>query len=96
MFSRLLARLVLAASFLVATQVALQHPLDHLKQSSAPTQHQHCDTCIAFASIGPAAVSHAAPAVAVSPGSFSATVQTAVFTAAFTPHFRSQAPPALS
>jgi len=93
--ARLLALLLLAASFLVATQIALQHPLDHLKQSSTPTQHQHCDTCIAFASIGPAAVSHAAPAVAASSDSFSATVQAAVFTAAFTPHFRSQAPPTL-
>ena len=95
MQSRFLARLVLAAAFLVATQVALQHPLEHLWQSSAPAQDRQCDACIAFASIGPAAVSHAASAVAVSTDSFSATVQTAVFTAAFTPHFRSQAPPAL-
>jgi hypothetical protein len=95
MLSRFLARLVLAASFLVAAQVALQHPLDHLWQSSAPAQDQQCDACIAFASIGPAAVSHAAPAVAVSSDSFSAIVKTAVFTAAFTPQFRSQAPPAL-
>jgi hypothetical protein len=95
MLSRFFARLVLAASFLVATQIALQHPLEHLRLSSAPAQHQHCDACIAFASIGPAAVSHAVPAAAVSSDVFSATAQAAVFTAAFTPHFRSQAPPAL-
>ena len=94
MLARFLARLVLAASFLVATQAALQHPLEHIWKSSTPT-HEQCNACIAFASIGPAAVSHAVSAVAVSSDSFSATIQAAVFTPAFTPHFRSQAPPAL-
>ena len=95
MLSRFLARLVLAAAFLAATQVALQHPLEHLWQSSAPAQDHHCDTCIAFASIGPAAVSHASLTIAVPAAGFAATAQAPVFTAAFTPHFRSQAPPAL-
>lgn len=94
MLSRFLARLVLAAAFLVATQAALQHPLEHVWKSSTPA-HEQCDACIAFASIGPAAASYAAPAAAVSSDSFSAAVPAAVFTAAFTPHFRSQAPPAL-
>ena len=92
---RFLARLILAASFLLATQVALQHPLEHVKQSSLPAQHQHCDACIAFASIGPAAVSHASLAVAVAATGFAATTQAPLFIAAFTPHFHSQAPPAL-
>jgi len=95
MLSRLLARLVLAASFLVATQIALQHPLEHLKQSSSPAQHQHCDACLAFASIGPAATSHASLAVVVPAAGFAATAQSPVFIAAFTPHFRSQGPPAV-
>ena len=89
----MIGRLVLAAFFLIATQVALQHPLEHVKQS-APAQHQQCDGCIAFASIGPAAVSHAWLAVAAVTAGFSATAQAPVFIAAFTPHFRSQAPPA--
>jgi hypothetical protein len=92
---RFLARLILAASFLLATQVALQHPLEHVKQSSLPAQHQHCDACIAFASIGPAAVSHGSLAIVVPAAGFAATAQAPVFTAAFTPHFRSQAPPTL-
>jgi hypothetical protein len=95
MLSRFLARLVLAAAFLLATQVVLQHPLEHLKQSSAPAQHQHCDACIAFASVGPAAVSHAPLCIAVAAVGFAATMQAPVFVAAFTPHFYSQAPPAL-
>ena len=93
MRTRILARLFLVAALLVATQVALQHPLDHLWQSSAPAQDHQCGACLAFASIGPAAVSHASLAIAVVPAGFSATAQAAVFTAAFTPHFRSQAPP---
>jgi hypothetical protein len=92
---RFLARLVLAASLLLASQVALQHPLEHLKKSSTPAQHQHCDACIAFASIGPAAVSQASLCVAVAAAGFAATAQAPVFLAAFTPHFHSQAPPAL-
>ncbi len=89
----MIARLVLAASFLIATQVALQHPLEHLKQST-PAQHQQCEACIAFASIGPAAVSHASLSVEVATAGFAATAQTPVFIAAFTPYFHSQGPPA--
>jgi hypothetical protein len=96
MLSRFLARLVLAASFLVATQVALEHPLEHLWESSAPYQHQHCDTCTASASIGAAAVSHAPVAIAAPAAGFAATARAPVFIAAFTPHFRSQAPPVRS
>jgi hypothetical protein len=90
----MIARLVLAAFFLIATQVALQHPLEHLKQS-APAQHQQCDGCIAYASVGSAAVSHASFSIAVAAAGFAATAQAPVFIAAFTPQFRSQAPPAL-
>jgi hypothetical protein len=89
----MIARLVLAACFLIATQVALQHPLEHLKQSP-PAQHQQCEACIAFASIGPAAVSHASLFVAVATAGFAATTRAPVFIAAFAPQFRSQAPPA--
>jgi hypothetical protein len=92
---RVIARLVLAASFLLATQVALQHPFEHLKQS-APAQHQQCEACIAFASIGPAAVLQVSLCVVVAAVGFAATAQAPVFIAAFTPHFRSQAPPVLS
>jgi hypothetical protein len=91
----MIARLLLAASFLIATQVALQHPLEHVKKS-APAQHQQCEACIAFASIGPAAVSHAPFSIAVVAAGFAATAQAPIFIAAFTPHFRSQAPPVLS
>jgi len=95
MLSRLLARLTLAAAFLVATQVALQHPLDHLKRSSAPAQEQHCNACVAFAALGAAAVSNSLLQIEVPPAGFAAIAHAAVFTAAFTPHFRSQAPPAV-
>ena len=90
----MIARLILAASFLIATQVALQHPLEHVKQS-APAQHQQCEACLALASIGPAAVSHASFSIAVAAAGFAATAQAPVFIAAFTPHFRSQGPPAV-
>ena len=89
----MIARLILAASFLIATQVALQHPLEHVKQST-PAQHQQCEACIAFASIGPAAVLQMPLSVVVAAVGFAATAQAPVFIAAFTPHFRSQAPPA--
>jgi hypothetical protein len=91
----MIARLVLAASFLIATQVALQHPLEHVKQS-APAQHQQqCEACIALASIGPAAVLQVSLNVVVAAVGFAATAQAPVFIATFTPQFRSQAPPAL-
>lgn len=89
------ARLFLTASLLVATQLALQHPLDHLWKSSAPAQEQHCDACVAFAPIGSAAVSHVTLHIEVPPAGFASVVDSPVFTAAFTPHFRSQAPPAV-
>lgn len=95
MASRLLARLFLAAALLVATQAALEHPLEHLSQSSAPAHEQHCDACVAFASIGAAAVSHAPLVIDIPAGDFSAAAPATVFIAAFTPHFRSQAPPAV-
>jgi len=95
MLSRLLARLILASSFLVATQVALQHPLDHLKQSSTPAQEQQCNACVAFAAVGAAAVSNALLHIEALPAGFSSIAHAAVFTAVFTPHFRSQAPPSL-
>jgi len=92
---RFLSRLFVAAALLVATQVALEHPLEHLSKSSVPAHEQHCDACVAFASIGAAAVSHAPLAIVVPAAGFSAAAPEMVFTAAFTPHFRSQAPPAL-
>ena len=95
MLSRFLARLCLVAAFLAATQVALEHPLEHLSQSSTPAHQQHCDACVAFASVGAAAVSHAPFAIDVPTGGFSAAAPATVFTAAFTPLFRSQAPPAV-
>jgi hypothetical protein len=90
----MIARFLLAASFLIATQLALQHPFEHLKQS-APAQHQQCDGCIAFASLGSAAVSHASFCIAVAAAGFAATAQAPIFIAAFTPYFHSQAPPTL-
>jgi hypothetical protein len=95
MFSRVLARLFLAASLLVATQLALQHPLDHLKQSTTPAQEQVCGACVAFASVGAAAVSHAVLQIEVAPAGFASVAHAPVFLAAFTPLFRSQAPPAV-
>ncbi len=93
MLSRALARVLLAAAFLVATQAALQHPLDHL--GKAATHEQHCAACVAFASIGAAPVTHAALHIDIAPAGFASVAYAPVFTAAFTPLFRSQAPPAL-
>lgn len=93
MLSRVLARLLLAAAFLVATQAALQHPLDHL--GKAATNEQHCATCVAFASVGATPVSHAVLHIEIAPAGFSSVAYAPVFTAAFTPHFYSQAPPAV-
>ena len=93
MMSRLLARLIFAASFLVATQLCLQHPFEHVK--SSPAQEQACGACMAFASVGTAAVSHAALHIELSLASTAPLARPLVFTAAFTPHFRSQAPPLL-
>ena len=93
MMSRLLARLIFAASFLVATQLCLQHPFEHVK--SSPAQEQACGACMAFASLGTAAVSHAALHIDLSPASTAPLARPLAFTAAFTPHFRSQAPPLL-
>ena len=89
----LLARILLAATFLVAAQAALQHPLDHL--GKAAKHEQHCNACVAFASVGAAPVAHPTLQVDIAAAGFSSVAYAAVFTAAFTPLFRSQAPPVL-
>jgi hypothetical protein len=90
--SRVLARILLAAAFLFATQAALQHPLDHL--GKAATHEQHCNACAGLAALGAAPVLHATLHVDSPSSDFASAAYAAAFSAAFTPYFRSQAPPA--
>jgi hypothetical protein len=65
-----------------------KHPLETL-------QAQLCELCVAGAALGAAASAGSAPAPLVSAGAFAASREAGLFLAAFTPLFRSQAPPAL-
>jgi hypothetical protein len=110
MLSRALSRLLFAAAFLLSTQAALQHPLQHLgnaqgaarKAATLGEEHrydrshaQQCDVCVALAALGAAAPLLKSFVVASAPRSFSESARASRFVAAFTPQFRSQAPPAL-
>jgi hypothetical protein len=65
-----------------------QHPLETL-------QSQLCELCIAGAALGAAASAGSAPEPLAFSDGFAASRQAGLFLAAFTPLFRSQAPPAL-
>ena len=104
-------RLVLALALLVATQSSLLHPFKHFQArgaqavssvSSIADRHpfevlheQLCDVCLAGAALG-AAVSFESPSMPVVAGRERiASRRDASFIAAFSPLFRSQAPPTL-
>ena len=65
-----------------------QHPLETL-------QAQLCEICVAGAALAAAAPASSAPQTVFSSGGFAASREESLFFAAFTPLFRSQAPPAL-
>ena len=93
-----LARLVLAAVFLAATQFALVHSAHNVKQQvSVGAPHaQDCGVCFAAGTLG-SGVSLGASALSVlACKDDSQTSRQTSFVAAFAPLFRSQAPPALS
>jgi len=109
---RRLGRLFLAAALLVATQSSLLHPFEHFHEqhaqsvvsaSSVDSEHpfevlhaQLCEVCVAGAALG-AAASFDSPVVPVVSSHHRAFPRrAAVFVAAFSPLFRSQAPPALA
>ena len=102
-------RVLFAVAFLLSTQAALQHSLQHLAKNRgggyasavAGQEHasdrahaQQCDVCAAFAALGTAAPLLKTFVVALPGLSFSESVRHERFVAAFTPQFRSQAPPA--
>jgi len=110
MTSSRLWRFFLAAALLVATQSSLLHPFKHFQARGAQTvssissiadrhpfevlQEQLCDICLAGAALG-AAASFESPSTPVVGGREPiATRRGARFIAAFSPLFRSQAPPA--
>jgi len=104
-------RLFLAAALLVATQSSLLHPFKHFQSrgaqsvtsvSSVGDRHpfevlheQLCQICIAGAALGAAASFESAVPSVVSSGGRASLRRDAIFIAAFSPLFRSQAPPAL-
>jgi hypothetical protein len=65
-----------------------RHPLETL-------QAQLCEICVAGAALAAAASASSAPQPVFFSGGFAASRQESLFLAAFTPLFRSQAPPAL-
>jgi hypothetical protein len=102
-----LARLLLAALFLAATQVALVHPLEHVGSGSSElalgekypvdlVHAQQCDVCVATASLGFVSSSVLSFEPPMLPGGTAQETQEHLFLAAFAPLFRSQAPPTLS
>lgn len=104
-------RLFLAAVLFVAIQSSLQHPFQHFQKARAqavasvssagdryPFEALHeklCDVCIAGAALGAAASFDSPAAPVISHRDPAAPRRDAVFVAAFSPFFRSQAPPAL-
>jgi len=106
-----LARLLLAAAFLLATQVALVQPFAHVgphstaqsatvwagEQHRADLSHaQQCDVCTAAEGLGAFALSSIPSYSADQDGQLGVSSAAQVHLAAFSPLFRSQAPPALS
>jgi hypothetical protein len=104
-------RLFLAIALLVATQSSLLHPFKHFHArgaqavssvSSVADRHpfevlheQLCDVCVAGAALGAAASFESPSTPVVSGRERAAPRRDASFIAAFSPLFRSQAPPAL-
>jgi hypothetical protein len=104
-------RLFLVTALLVATQSSLLHPFQHFRAHSARAvasvgavadrypfevlQEQLCQVCIAGAALGTAASFESPAAAPVSSRDRAAPRRDATFIAAFSPLFRSQAPPAL-
>ena len=91
-------RLLLAAVFLAATQFALLHAAQSIKQRvSAGAPHaQDCSICLAAGNLGSAIGLGKLLSPGVPAASLSVTVRQPQFFAAFAPLFRSQAPPRLS
>ena len=105
-------RLFLATALLVATQSSLLHPFEHFHQQHAQSvasasgvdgkhpfevlHEQLCYVCVAGAALGAAATNTSSPTPVVSQRGRAAHVRDALFIAAFSPLFRSQAPPALA
>ena len=104
-------RLFLAIALLVATQSSLLHPFKHFQAraaqavssvSSIADRHpfevlheQLCDICLAGAALGAAASFESPSTPVVTRRERIASRRGASFVAAFSPLFRSQAPPAL-
>lgn len=104
-------RLFLAIALLVATQSSLLHPFKHFQPrgaqavstvSSVADRHplevlhgQLCDVCVAGAALGAAASFESASTLFALGSDRAASGRGATFIAAFSPLFRSQAPPAL-
>ena len=104
-------RLFLAAALLVASQSSLLHPFKHFQARGAQSissvrsvadrhpfdalQERLCQVCIAGAALGAAASFESPAAAAVFGRERVASRRDATFIAAFSPLFRSQAPPAL-
>jgi len=107
---RRLWRFFLATALLVATQSSLLHPFQHFHEqhaqsvasaSSVDSKHpfevlhgQLCDICVAGAALGAAASSASRFAPVISQHTRAVPRRDALFIAAFSPLFRSQAPPA--
>ena len=106
-----LGRLFLAAALFVATQSSLLHPFQHFPARGAQSvaslsavadpqpfgvlHAQLCQICIAGAALGAAASFDSLVAPLASGRDRASPRRDAVFIAAFSPLFRSQAPPAL-
>src|SRR5258708_35238951 len=104
-------RLFLATALLVAAQSSLLHPFRHFQARGAQSvssvsatadrhpfdalHEQLCQVCIAGAALGAAASFESRAAAVVSSREPAAPSRDATFIAAFSPLFRSQAPPAL-
>ena len=111
MTSSRLWRFFLSAALLVATQSSLLHPFQHLQARGAQSvtsvrsvadRHpfevlhgQLCQICIAGAALGAAASFDSPSPAVVSHLERAASRRDGLFIAAFSPLFRSQAPPAL-
>jgi hypothetical protein len=106
-----LGRLFLSAALFVATQSSLLHPFQHFPARGAQSvaslsavadpqpfevlHSQLCQICIAGAALGAAASFDSPAPAAVSRLERVAPRRDGLFIAAFSPLFRSQAPPAL-
>ena len=104
-------RVFLAVALLVATQSSLLHPFKHFQARAAQSatsvralgdrhpfevlHEQLCQVCIAGAALGAAASFDSPVSPLASARDRASQRRDAVFIAAFSPLFRSQAPPAL-